>query len=150
MADREYNFDKCDFVWNNVDLLDGVAEGAFLSETLSGSSWMVKNRGRGGIIRIRNPSRSGTLALTVDREDKLHQRLVTLSRADRAGGQIVADMIWRDSISGETVTWHNAFILTEPGESKSTNAGATAVWVFQFGNKTELPITDLDANVIGN
>ena len=109
----------------------------------------MKPTGQGKAVRVYNPDRTGTVAVIVDQESQLHQSLLDLAAADQnpATRSVVGAMVLTDTSSGYKITFQNAFITTEPDETRGTES-ATFSWVFAFENvqKDTAELT----NIVGN
>jgi len=61
---------------------------------------------------------------------------------------VVGPMTVRDNSNDETLVYQNAYITTEPNETRGTDS-ATFEWVFGFENFVKTPSLG-NANVVGN
>lgn len=131
---RQYSSEQVDISWLGLDFREGLASGSFISEARNSPTWTQKAQGPSGkTVRIQSPDRSGTLSIVVDQESALHRALRTIARADRTSRDKVGSLILSDTSSGDQYTYSNAFITTEPDESRGTES-ATFTWVFAFEN----------------
>lgn len=146
---RNYSVDNLDVAWLGLDFAEGLADGTFAQEVRAVASFTVKPTARGKLTRTFNPQKHGTIAFTVDQESQLHQDLIVIAEADRDPNQRdkVDNMTMREPGSS-VIHYENAFILTEPDESRGMEA-TTFVWVFAFEKKQPEPQTTLD-NLVGN
>lgn len=131
---RQYSSDQVEITWQGLDFKEGLAAGTFITEARGATSWTYKPGGPAGKgTRIYNPDRSGTVSVVVDQESRLHRNLRTIAKADRvpATRTKVAAMIMADASSGDRTTYKNAYIVTDPDESRGADS-VTFTWVFQF------------------
>jgi hypothetical protein len=131
---RQYSADQVDITWKGLDFREGLATGTFITETRNAPSWTMKPQGPGGkMIRVYNPNRSGAVSVVIDQESKLHRQLRTIAKADRnpATRNQVAAMIMADASSKDRTTYKNAYIVTDPDESRGIESG-TFTWSFHF------------------
>ena len=98
-------------------------------------------------MRVFNPDRSGTLTITMDQESKVLQTLRFLAITDALAKATVAPLIIHDGSTGETWQYTNAFIMTEPDESRGTES-ATFPWVWGFERVDKVPRQD-NQNIVG-
>lgn len=147
---RQYSIDQVELTWAGLDFKEGMAQGTTITEARNAPSFTVKPTGQGGAVRVYNPDRTGTVTVLVDQESQLHQSLLDLAEADQnpATRNIVSPMVMTDTSSGYKITYLNAFITTEPDETRGTES-AVFSWVFAFENlqkDTQDPLT----NIVGN
>jgi hypothetical protein len=144
---RNHGIDKCELTWMGLDFKEGLAEGSSISHARNGQLFFVKRTGMGKLVRSYNPDKSGTVTITVDTESKLHQQLIELALNDGQLRNLVDEMRLKDEEIGIVITFINAFIMTQPGESRATEA-STSQWVFCYESSNEVPNT-ADQNVVG-
>lgn len=145
---RQYMADLVELNWFGLDLKPGLAAGTFITEARNAPSWTQKPSGaRPRVVRVFNPDRSGTVSVVVDQESAEHQRLRQLAAQDRATRSIVGVMTMKDGASGETVYYRNAYIQTEPDETRGVES-ATFTWVFLFEDVEKIP--SIDQNLVGS
>lgn len=131
MATRNYSIDKVTVAWFGLALESSLAVGTSITETRNAVTWTNKPTGMGGVVRVRNPDRSGTLTLTVDQESSGHQLLRELAQQDVIARNVVGTMTIKDTSSDETFYYTNAYIATEPDETRGTES-TTFAWQFNF------------------
>ena len=146
---RQYSIDRVIPTWALLDFTEGIAQGSSIVETRSAPSWSIKPTGYGKIVRVYNPDRSGQLTIQVDQESQLQQQLRFLATQDAASRNVVHPFVIADISSGEVFTYTNAFIMTEPDESRGTES-AIFPWVFHFETFVKTTSDPLTANVVGN
>lgn len=144
---RQYSSDKVAIDWFQIDFGEGLATGTFVQEARSNPSWSLKMGARGRGSRVYNSDRSGQLTLLIDQESALHQTLKAIEKADRISRDKVAPLTINDESSGERIIYKNAFIMSEPDESRGTES-AVFSWVFIYEDKDTQPPA-LGANVVG-
>jgi len=144
---RQYAIEKVEISWLSLNLKEGLAQGTMIQEAKAAPRYTTKSTGTGGIVRVRNPDRSGRLTITVDQESKLHQQLWAIMLADDASGAIAAPIVMSDLTSGEVFTYTNAFIADEPDEQRGSES-TTFAWVFAYEAKIKIPSSG-DVNVVG-
>jgi len=146
---RQYSIDQVELTWRGLDFKEGLAQGTTITEARNAPSFTVKPTGQGKAVRVYNPDRTGTVAVIVDQESQLHQSLLDLASADQnpATRSVVGAMVLTDTSSGYKITFQNAFITTEPDETRGTES-ATFSWVFAFENVQK--DTALLTNIVGN
>ena len=108
----------------------------------------MKPTGNGRVVRVENPDRSGTLSVVIDQESKVHQDLRAFALSDRVSKGTVGTLTVKDTTSGELFYYKNAFISTDPDESRGTES-AVFTWVFMFEN-VEHTIVSGNNNVVGS
>jgi len=148
---QQYSIDNVELAWLGLDFKEGLAEGTSIQETRSVSSFSLKPRGAiPKVTRVYDPNRSGTVAVVVDQESKLHQQLKTIAKSERnpATRDKVANMVLKDLTSSEQITWVNAFIMTDPDKARAKES-LTFTWVFGFEDFEDDEVTTL-TNVVGN
>jgi hypothetical protein len=147
---KQYSIDTVELTWLGLDFKEGLAVGSSITEARNAPTFTMKPRGLGGAVRIYNPDRTGTVSVIVDQESQLHQSLKALANAERvaSGRDKVADMVLKDTASGEEITWVNSFITTVPDRIRGTES-QTFTWVFGFEDFKDEEIAPL-ANQVGN
>lgn len=128
---RQFAISAVEINFFGVDLKPGLAQGASITEARAAATWSQKPTGQGKVVRVENPDRSGTLSVVVDQESAVHQTLRGLALADRISKNVVGVLMVKDTTSGETFFYKNAYITTEPDESRGTDS-TTFTWVFAF------------------
>lgn len=131
MATRQYSVDRVSVAWFGVDLTPGLAAGTSITEARNAVSWTNKPTGMGGVVRVYNPDRSGTVTITVDQESSTHQLLRELAQQDVIARNVVGAMTIKDTSSDESFYYSNAYIATEPDETRGTES-TTFAWQFNF------------------
>lgn len=146
---RQYSNDNLDIAWFDLDFAEGIADGTFVTEVRANTSFTVKPSARGKLTRSFNPQKHGTVAIVVDQESQLHQDLIAIAESDRAPAvrDKVDNMTMREPGSS-VIHYENAFILTEPDETRGMEA-VTFTWVFAFEKKQPEPLSPAD-NLVGN
>jgi len=148
---RQYSSDQVDLTWLGTDFKEGLATGTFITEARTAPSWSYKSQGPSGRgVRVYNPDRSGTLSVVVDQESALHRKLRTIAKADRnpATRTQVGSMIMFDASSKDRTTYKNAYIVTDPDETRGIESG-TFTWVFQFESLSR-DDNENPANLVGS
>lgn len=146
---RQYASDKVEISWQGLDLMQGVAQGSFITEARNAPTYSQKPTGvRSRVVRTRQPDRSGTLSIVLDQESETHKQLRALMQLDDVTRSVVGPMKVRDLSSGEDFTYTNAYIQTEPDEIRGTEA-QTVTWVFNFESFIKLNGPQ-GANVVGS
>lgn len=148
MTTRQYAIDRVQLNWLGLDLMEGIAQGTSIQETRNAPKWSSKPTGMGGVVRVYNPDKSGTVTITVDQESKVHQQLRLFSNLDDVSRANVGPMMMKDNSTGETIVFVNAWIMTDPDESRGTES-ATFPWVFGFEKVVKKSAAN-DLNVVGN
>lgn len=148
MSTRQYSFDRVQASWATLDIKEGAAAGSNLQEARTSPNWSMKPTGTGGIVRVYNPDKSGTLTVTVDLESKLHQQLLGIAQLDEVNRNQVFPFVVTDDSSGQITTYVNAFLLGTPDESRGTEAG-TVAWVWGYERKQPIPSSGT-ANLVGD
>lgn len=143
---RQYSVDHVEVNFFGVDIKPGLAQGTSITEARNAPSWSQKPTGQGKVVRVYNPDRSGTLSVVVDQESSVHQALRALSLADRVSRNVVGVLTVKDTTSGETFFYKNAYIMTDPDETRGTDS-ATFTWVFNFEDVEHT--VSIDQNIIG-
>jgi hypothetical protein len=144
---RQYSIDRVELTWAALDLKEGIAEGTSITEAMTSPAWTQKPTGTGKVVRVYNPDQSGTVSVVVDQESKTHQQLLAIAIADRVTRSQVFPMVMVDTSTGETFVYQNAYIMTEPDESRGTES-ATFTWVFNFETKSHAAAPN-DDNLVG-
>ena len=147
MATRNYSIDKCELGWFGLDLKPGLAAGTSITEARASVAWTNKISGMGGVTRVYNPDRSGTVTVVVDQESSTHQDLRALAQLDVQTRNIVGTMTLKDTTSEEVFYYKNAYIATEPDESRGTES-TTFSWVFNFESVEHT--VSANENLVGN
>lgn len=145
---RQYSIDRVDLSWATIDLKPGLADGTSIQEARLTKSWSMKVTGMGGVIRVYRPGKSGTLTVTLDQESREHRILKAVYDVDEQARNQVFPGIMRDNSTNELFTYRNMFIMSEPDESRGTEAG-TVVWEFGFEERKKF-IPSTDDNLVGN
>lgn len=145
---RQYSSDLVELSWSGLDLAEGLATGTFVQEAINTPKFNQKPTGRGKIVRIYNPDKSGTVTITVDQESQVHQQLKALSAEDDLSRNIVAPMVMFDGSTKEAITYTNAYISVDPDESRGTES-ATFAWVFNFERRQAIP-NPTNQNAVGD
>lgn len=144
---RQFAIDKVELNFFGVDLKPGLAQGTSITETRNAPSWTQKPTGQGKVVRVYNPDRSGSLSVVLDQESSQHQALRGLALTDRISRGVVGVLTVKDNTSGETFFYKNAYIATEPDETRGTES-TTFTWVFNFED-VEHSIS-ADQNIVGS
>lgn len=144
---RQYSIDHVEVNFFGIDLKPGLAQGTSITEARTSPSWTQKPTGTGKVVRVYNPDRSGTLSIVVDQESAVHQRLRSLSLTDRASRNVVGVLTVKDTTSGESFFYTNAYISTDPDETRGTDS-ATFTWVFNFEDVEHT--VAIDNNIVGS
>lgn len=145
---RQYSIDRVEVNWFGLDFKEGLAQGTSITEARTSPSWSNKATGMGRVVRVYNPDRSGTVSIVVDQESALHQNLGILAAADRLSRNVVGPLVVTDTSSGQVFYYNNAYISTEPDETRGTES-ATFTWVFNFETVQHVS-TNTSQNVIGS
>jgi hypothetical protein len=145
---RQYGIDRVDFSWNGLDFKEGMAAGSTITETQAAPRTTKKPTGQGKIVRVFDPNRSGTLAVLVDQESKLHQQLLAIAEEDRVNRNQVANGVMSDTSSGYVVNYKNMYIQTEPDEVRATTS-SVFTWLFDYEVKEAQPIAE-PTNAVGS
>lgn len=145
---RQYSIDKVEITWADLDFKEGLAQGTSVVEARTAPTYTVKPTGTGKVVRVYNPDRSGTVSITVDQESQLHKDLRLIAIADVLNRDQVFPMLITDGSTGETFLYSNAFIQTEPDETRGTES-ATFTWVFMFESVRKLNGL-ADTNLVGD
>lgn len=145
---RQYSIDKVELTWAALDLKEGIAQGTSISETRTSPSWTQKPTGTGKVVRVFNPDVSGTVTVVVDQESKVHQQLLAIAIADAETRSQVFPMIMIDNSTAEMFIYQNAYIMTDPDESRGTES-ATFSWAFYFEKKVHTPSPNHTKNLVG-
>lgn len=145
---RQYSIDRVQLSWATLDLKEGIAQGTSIQEAKATQRWSMKPTGVGGIVRVYNPDRSGTVTATVDVESKLHQQLIDIIALDDVSRNQVFPMVMTDDSTGQVTTYVNAFLLDLPDDSKGTEAG-TAAWMWGYERKITVSGSGT-ANLVGS
>jgi hypothetical protein len=144
---RQHSITEQELAWAGLDFKEGYAEGTFIQEARAKQSWSMKATGMGGIVRVYDPDRSGTITLTVDAESQLHQHLLAIAALDRLSRNQVFPGLLTDNSTGAQRLYKNMFILSDPDEARATEAG-TIQWV--FGAEAIEPVPNINLNnVVG-
>lgn len=144
---RNYSIDQYDVTWQGLDFASGVAAGTSFVEARTTPAFTMKMSARGKGIRVYSTDRSGTTTVLVNAESKLNQDLRALAKQDRISRDVVGAMVGKDSSSGEQFTYKNAFILSEPDETRATESTDVA-WVFMWEDIEKT--VSVDQNLVGN
>lgn len=144
---RQYSIDHVEVNFFGIDLKPGLAQGTSITEARTSPSWTQKPTGTGKVVRVYNPDRSGTLSIVVDQESAVHQQLRSLSLTDRASRNVVGVLTVKDTTSGESFFYTNAYISTDPDETRGTDS-ATFTWVFNFEDVEHT--VAIDNNIVGS
>lgn len=144
---RNYSIDQYNLTWQNLDFAEGLAAGSSFVEARTTPAFTMKMSARGKGIRVYNTDRSGTTTILVNSESKLNQDLRALAKQDRLTRDVVGAMVGKDSSSGEQFTYKNAFIVTEPDETRATESTDVA-WVFMWEDIDKTVSTD--QNLVGS
>lgn len=144
---RQYSIERCEVNFFGIDLKPGLAQGTSITEARTSPSWTQKPTGTGKVVRVYNPDRSGTLSIVVDQESAVHQQLRSLSLTDRASRNVVGVLTVKDTTSGESFFYTNAYISTDPDETRGTDS-ATFTWVFNFEDVEHT--VAIDNNIVGS
>lgn len=128
---RQYSSDQVELSFFGADLTEGLAQGSFVQVKKKSRRWTPKINGVGGIVRMHNPDRSGSVTVQVDAESQTHQVLVTLANADALARAIVGPLLLRDLSTQEVVFFNKAFLEDIPDLQKSSTS-TVFPWVFQF------------------
>lgn len=148
---RQYSSDQVEITWRGLDFKEGLATGTFITEARTTPSWAYKPQGPSGKgVRTYQPDRSGTVSIVVDQESALHRQLRTIAKADRnpATRNQVGAMIMYDGSSKDRTTYKNAYIVTDPDETRGIES-ATFTWVFQF-ESIERDDNEAPDNLVGS
>lgn len=149
---RQHSPDLIEITWAllglaPIDFKPGLAEGAHIIPKRNAPNWTQLPDGVGGILRMRNPDRSGTLTINIDQESRTHQELITASNADDITLSITGPIVERDGNTRKVTTWTKAYIIVIPDVPRGTTSGIAA-WVFNFESVFEQPF-DFNANLVG-
>ena len=146
---RQYSIDQVEVSWFGLSFKEGLAAGTSITAARNAPSFTQKVNGAvPRVVRVYNPDRSGTITIVVDQESLLHQQLRELANIDVIARNVVGPMTVRDNSNDETLVYQNAYITTEPNETRGTDS-ATVEWVFGFENFVKTPALG-NANVVGN
>lgn len=145
---RQYASDQIKVSWFLLSLEDGLARGTFIRESRNNVSWTYKPDGLGDVIPMFNPTSSGTLTLSIDRESKQHTQLVTLANADLASRSVVAPMMITDKNSGNVALFNKVRIESMP--NYLAGSGPSVVpWVFLYAQAVSQTF-GFNNNVVGS
>lgn len=144
---RQYSIDHVELDWEGLDLKEGLAAGSTITEARTAPSWSMKTSANGEGIRTFNPDRSATISVLMNQESKTHQQLRQLAQDDRDNRNVVGPMVLKDTTSGEQLTYHNAFIVTDPDEVRATES-SDFTWVFMCDRITKT--VAINNNLVGN
>jgi hypothetical protein len=143
---RQYSIDRVEVSWAGLDLTEGIAAGTSIVEARTSPSFSIKPTGYGKVVRVFNPDRSGQITITMDQESQIHQALRGIAILDALSRGSVFPLIIHDASTGETFQYTNAFLMTEPDESRGTES-ATFPWVWMFERVDKVPQPG-NANVV--
>lgn len=143
---RQYSIDHVEINFFGVDIKPGLAQGTSITEARNAPSWSQKPTGQGKVVRVYNPDRSGNLSVVVDQESSVHQNLRELALSDRISRNVVGVLTVKDTTSGETFFYKNAYITSDPDETRGTDS-TTFTWVFNFEDVEHT--VSIDQNIVG-
>lgn len=133
---RQYGADLIEVTWAIVaavplDLKEGLGQGPFLQPTRNAPTWTQRPNGVGGILRLYNPDRSGSLTMLIDMESRTHQELITIANVDVVSRSITGPIVVRDGNTREITYYNKAYIATIPDVPKGNTAGLIP-WQWNF------------------
>jgi len=148
MSTRQYSPASLEAAWQGIDLKAGWAQATFMQETRTTPSWAQKATLNGSAIRTYNADRTSTLSMVIVRESIQFSQLMEAAARDRADLNVVGPLVVLDPISGRTLTYKNAYLITDPDEPFDVAASdITFVWAFESVNKAD---PTPNANVVGS
>ncbi len=147
---RQYSIDQVEAGWLGLDLKEGLAEGASITETRNAPDFTQKITGNGKAVRVYGTDKSGQLAVVIDQESQTHQSLLAIANSEDNPGtrDKVATFVLADKSSGYTMNYENAYIAARPDEVRGTES-STFTWLFNFESIRKEPIAD-PTNLVGN
>ena len=146
---RQYAIDRVEATWAALDLKEGLAQGTSISEVRNAPTYTQKPTGTGRTVRVRNPDKSGQLEIIVDQESQTHQNLRQIMQVDDVSRNQVFPFVITDTSTGEVFVYNNAFIMSEPEETRGTDS-TTFTWIFGFETFAKTAVPSLTANIVGD
>ena len=149
---RQFSSDLIEATWAviglaPVDLKPGLATGTYIQPVRDVPSWTKKPNGVGGIVRLFNPNRSGSLTLLIDAESRTHQELITIANLDLVTRSLTGPLVTRDGNTREVTIYNKAYIATIPDIPKGVS-GAVIPWRFEYESSLQQPF-GFNENVVG-
>jgi hypothetical protein len=145
---RQYGADQVQISWFGIPISEGLAAGTFIQITRNAPTWTQKPNGLGGVVRMFNPDLSGQVTLSMDKESKTHQSLVTVATADYLSRSIIGPMVITDASTREVTVLNSAYISTVPNLQWGTQSTVLG-WVFNFQAVLNQSF-GFDRNVVGS
>jgi len=149
MSTRQYSSDQVAISWAGLDFQGGLAQGSFVTEARTAGSWTQRATLSGGTIRSYNADRTGTVTVLINRESQLMVDLLVKAAEDRLNRDVVKPMVVKDVSSGRTMTYVNAYIMTDPDEVWATE-GQDISWVFAWEKITKQAPAGSVPNIVGS
>ncbi len=144
---RQHDITNQSLAWFSLDFEEGHAAGTMLQESRTGPRWTYRPGGNGKLYRSFQPDDSGTIAITVVQESKLHMALLAYAETDRLTKALVGPMVLVDNQSGLGIVWSNAFLMTVADEARGTD-GTEFTWTWVFESRATVVPTDQNQNVV--
>lgn len=133
MTMRQFAASNCTLTWGDVDLTRGLSDGSSLSVAYTAPRYVTKTAGPSGIpTRVKTSDRTVTATVTLDQESYEHKLLRQIAAQDDATADKLYDLRFVNHASGEVITVRQAFIVSQPGETRGTDT-TTMAWSF-FGS----------------
>lgn len=111
-------------------ILDGYADGTFVSIERNSDSWALKVGADGKGTRVRTNDRSGKVTLTLMQSSAANDILSGLASADELTGKAAAPLLVRDG-SGRTVAAAATAWIVKPAPAEFSKEASTRAWVFE-------------------
>lgn len=131
---RVYGVGRVAFMWGNLDLMTGVADGSEIRiEDTVPEKWSQHDIGVAGAasVQTHHPSRSGTVAIDIDMSSKLYQKLMQIQEADSITYNQVATGHMKDESTGESETLSGMRLANRPPRVKGFDRSvASFMWIF--------------------
>lgn len=116
-----------------VDIMDGVIDGEFLSETIDNPDWVREHDQAGNATRTRMHNTGGTFALTFSASAPINAILSAKRQNDLLTAVEVGPLVLKD-LNGTTVlTCVGAYLQGRPAVSFGSERGQRT-WVFEYAS----------------
>lgn len=137
-GDKQYGSDDVEISWFGIDIKKGVAAGSFIQDRRNAQTWSQKDSGTGDVVQVKNPSKSGTLTITLDVESITHEELSDLAEVDDQLKNAASPLVVEDNSKGLTFIYEKARPTGLPDEGRGTEGG-TVQWTFIYARRRRVP-----------
>lgn len=117
-----------------IDILDGVIDGEFVTETSDNPRWVREHDRQGNATRVRNNNRGGSFSVTISASSPTNTRLSLAVQEDDVSEACVGPLVLKD-LNGNTVLEADGAFLADMATVTFGAERGSRVWIFECAAK---------------